>query len=207
MDTLAYWMAHYIAELIQAVEVAGEEERPSRMSEAAGAILRLWKHRREFPHGRRPFEESERICAALESLDLNERSFRYFDSSVMETAEADLGAEADKWLRSVKGIDYSAKLLIRYCLAQAARGALDKSREWVTLAEAAGAKAGTEDLVVRFLSDESDLLDESDPGDSARKEIQDRLERLEAFGQMAASLAGELRARLQNTPASHSPEA
>jgi hypothetical protein len=62
----------------------------------------------------------------------------------------------------VSGLDYSAKLLIGYCLAEAARAAADKSKEWVKLAEAAGTEDDVSEIVIRFVSTSADLGKEPD---------------------------------------------
>src|SRR5262249_1554821 len=68
-DTLARWMAHYVAELMHGVESAQGEDRLAKMRVCGDAILNLWRHRHELPSGKRPFEEMEPILRALESLD------------------------------------------------------------------------------------------------------------------------------------------
>jgi hypothetical protein len=138
VDTLARWMAHHIAELIQAAEAANGEERQAKMAACASAILDLWEHRGRFPNGMRPFEELDPILRTLEGLDLNADTLRYYRSQREMIDENREGAEAGRWLNIAKGLDYSARVLIRYCLACAAESALDKSKEWVALAEAAG---------------------------------------------------------------------
>jgi len=94
-------------------------------------------------------------------------------------------------------MDYSARILIRYCLARAAETSVDKSREWVAIAEAAGADEGIDLVLVRALSDEIDILNKAAPRDRTRERIEDRIKRLESFQEMAATVATELRAQLE----------
>src|SRR5680860_1410314 len=77
-DTLGRWMAHYIAELILDAETAASEERIKKKLRCAKAILEFWKHRRDFPDGKRPFEDVEQILRILESLDPKCDTPRYF---------------------------------------------------------------------------------------------------------------------------------
>jgi hypothetical protein len=194
--TLGRWMAHYIAELILNAEEAGAEERPVKMKACCDAILSLWKHRHELAV-ERPFEELEPILSALDSLDPDSQMPRYF-RMVREAAEgAEEADETKSWLKLAHGLDYSARLLIRYCLTQAAQRALDKSLEWVTLAKAAGADDLPESPVIRMIADESALLRATDLDDDERVRLEERIERLEEFSQMAATYATEMRRLLR----------
>jgi hypothetical protein len=98
----------------------------------------------------------------------------------------------------VDGLDYSAKVLIGYCLAQAARAAADKSKEWVKLAEAAGADDGASEIVIRFVSSAADLDEEPDIDAQARRQLEGRLSRLEGFTQLVEGLASQWRQQLQS---------
>src|ERR1035437_5611721 len=110
VDTLARWMAHYIAELIQAAEAATSEARPARMAECAAAILDLWKHRSHVPHDRRPFEDLEPILNALQSLDPASDRRRYYYQTLQEADEGEDRSEVQQWLRIVDQLDDSAKI-------------------------------------------------------------------------------------------------
>ena len=197
MDALARWMAHYVAELIQTAEAENGAERQAKMAACATAILELWKHRGRFPNGMRPFEEIDPILQALESLDLNSDQLRYYRSQLHTTDEHADGAEARRWVEVAKGLDYSARMLIRYCLACAAERALDRSEEWVALAEAAGADEGVEFPTIRFVSSEAELLRAEDPDDKQRKMIEDRIARLEGFQKISSEVVAHLRERLK----------
>jgi hypothetical protein len=202
VDTLACWMAHYIAELIQAAETATAEERPAKLKQCADGILDFWKYRFELPSGKRPFEDFETILKALESLDPSEDRRRYFRAARLEVDVAEEHTATRKWLETADGLDYSARVLIRYCLARAAESVLDKSRERVALAEAAGIADPLEFPVIRFVAAESDLLNAAEPDDTERKTIEDRIKRLETFTRMAADLAADLRRQLEKASAS-----
>lgn len=201
VDTLSRWMAHYIAELIKEAETAKVEERPAKLAKCADAILKLWERRHQLPNGKRPFEDLEPILRALESLDPADDTPRYFRPQRMAAKRTKQNAETSKWLELADGLDYSAKILIRYCLTQAAQNALDRSKDWVVLVEAAGLEDNIDLPVIRFITDESDLLKASEPNDRARKLLEDRINRLDGFKKMAASLASDLRRQLKETHA------
>jgi hypothetical protein len=195
VDTLGRWMAHYIAELIYDAENATAEERPLKLQICSDAVLQLWQHRHELPNGKRPFQELESILKALEDLDPDSGSPRYFRSIRNATGlTEDADAEAMLWLKLVDGLDDSAKLLIRHCLLKAAQTSLDKSARWVALAEAAGAPNGIESSLVRVLVNDHSLLHELDEEKAAREIKLDRTARLESFVALAQALISELNA-------------
>lgn len=197
VDTLGRWMAHYIAELIQNAEKASAEERTVKMQACCDAILNLWKHQHTLPNGKRPFEELEPLLRTLESLDPEVDTPRYFRSRRDAVDDAEESDETKSWLKLIDDLDYSARILIRYCLTQAAQTALNKSVEWVTLAESAGADKTAEYPLIQVISDEDSMLKASDPGEKERKRIEDRIERLEAFAKMAMAVASELQQEVQ----------
>lgn len=197
-DTLSHWMAHYIAELIDGVEAASAEERTEKSAKCAEAILSLWKHRHELPSGKRPFEDVESILRSIESLDPADDTPRYFRSVRNANDITEDNSEVTKWLELADGLDYSAKLLIRYCLMQASQDALDKSKEWVKFAEHAGLEDEIDLPVIRFITDESELTKLNEPGERERKLLEDRINRLDSFKEMADALATDLRLKLSH---------
>lgn len=199
VDTLGRWMTHYIAELIDGAEKARPEERPAKMQKCCEAILTLWKHRHMLPDGKRPFEELEPILRALESLDPEDNTPRYFRSVRNAASVVEENGEAETWLNIIDGLDYSAKILIRNCLTQAAQNTINKSAEWVALAEAAGADEGIEFSLIRVIIKEDSMLKESDPGEEVKKRIEDRIERLEKFAKMAMAVVSDLRQEISQT--------
>lgn len=196
VDTLGRWMAHYVAELIHNAESAAAEGDPSKQERCASAILELWRHRFDLPNGTRPFEDVEPILRALESLDPCEETPRYFRQPRAMAADAEGDTTTEKWLRIADGIDFTARQLIRYCLARASQSAADKTEEWVAAAEAAGFEDDMDVRALRVLIVESDLSAEDAPQEAERKQIEERLSRLEAFQELAATLAEELRSKL-----------
>ncbi|HEY0682997.1 MAG TPA: AVAST type 3 anti-phage protein Avs3b [Steroidobacter sp.] len=198
VDTLGRWMAHYLAELIEKAENAAGEDKNSIEKECFDAILKLWQHRAELPDGKRPFEDMEPILRAVETLDPRGETRRYFRSARPPKEEANQPPEVKAWLDMISGLDYSARVLIQYCLAEAARSAVDRSQEWVKLAEAAGADEGPMAVVIRFVSSDS----EPDAGAAAREQLEDRIGRLAGFIKLAETMRRDLNARLDKLPPS-----
>jgi hypothetical protein len=200
VDTLGRWMAHYIADLIAKAESAPEEEKSASKKACFDAILALWKHRAELPNGKRPFEDLEPIIRAIESLDPDDNTPRYFRSIQSPQRQNKEKSEVDQWLDMVRGLDFSAKSLIGYCLGEAARAAVDKSQEWVKLAEAAAMEDGGAEIVIRFLSSNADLGNRPDANIEIGRQLQDRIKRLEGFTKLAEAVLDDLRARRKALP-------
>ncbi|KZK75246.1 MAG: hypothetical protein A3K90_04240 [Pelodictyon luteolum] len=200
VDTLDRWMAHYIADLIVKAENATDEEKSLAEQNCFEAIMVLWKHRAELPNGKRPFENLEPVIRAIESLDPENETPRYFRSSRWPNEKNTEQSEADSWLAMVDGLDYSAKVLIGYCLSEAARAAVDKSVEWVKLADAAEAEQGVPEIVIRFVSSNADLGKDLYPNADVRRRQQEKIKRLEGFMKLAESVASDLKAKLESFP-------
>jgi hypothetical protein len=198
VDTLGRWMAHYIAELITKVEHASGDDKIAMRRECFAAILTLWKHRAELPNGKRPFEDIEPIMRAIESLDPESFMPRYYRGARPPMGETAETPDQQKWLRLVDGLDYSARALIGYCLAEAAEAALDKSKAWVQHAMAID--DGAPELVIRFVSSAHDVNKAQDPNEEVRLLLQDRIKRLRGFLHIADSLASTLEDRLEALP-------
>lgn len=196
VDTLGRWMAHYLSELIQEAEVATGDDRLAKQAQLRDAILALWAHRFELPSGKRPFGEFEPILRALESLDPESETSRYFSTSRAPGSESSESEETRQWIELARGLDYASKILIDHCLISAAGSALDKSQEWVKLANEAGIGDSFEFRVVRIVSNQRDLMNETDLNARKRSILSDRHKKLEGFLSLASMLADDIKARL-----------
>ncbi len=199
VDTLGRWMTHYVAELIHGAETAKEEDKDEKRSQCASAILELWDHHSTMPRGRRPFQDFEAILRALESLDPKNAESRYYWSVRNEAAKEQKNAESTAWLGIADGVDHTARLLIRYCLACAARDVADKSKEWVALAQAASVTDDVYLSVIRLITHEVELNDEDVVTDENRNVIENRIKKLKEFENLAATLSDHLQAKLDIT--------
>ena len=197
VDTLGRWMAHHVAELIENAEFADGEPKNEAQRKCLDAILALWRHRAELPNGKRPYEDLEVVIRAVQSLDPEDSTPRYFRNTPRAEADNDENNETKSYLEMVAGLDYSAKILIGFFLAEAARATADKSKEWVTLAEAAGADDGVSEIVIRFVTGNDDLRKEIDESADSRRVLQERISRLEGFIKLSYAVVEHLKSRLQ----------
>src|SRR4051812_34460979 len=157
-DTLSRWMAHYIAEKIDEAGSAEGDRKRAAMRECCSAILKLWEHRSSFPTGRRPFGNFESLFETLSSLNVDDRTARYFRTARMAAAGDNVVSESQQWLNAAAGLDDAARVLIRYCLAVAAEKAVNKSRNWIRLIEALDRPKGFDVQIVHFVTNDVDAL-------------------------------------------------
>ena len=200
VDTLGRWMAHYIAELIDAVENVPPDERAASKKRCFDAILELWSYRAELPNGKRPFEDLEPIIRALEGLDPDDEKPRYFRSVRSAIVETDEEPQTRPLIEFVCSIDSTARILIGDALAEAARSSIDKSKEWVALLEKAEIDVGVIDSVIQFVLSKADKEMKPDLNGLERELLQNRIKRLEIFTTMATTVRDSLRTRLETLP-------
>jgi len=145
------------------------------------------------------------MLRALQSLDPSNESRRYFRLPQIETDEK---SESQQWIDTADSIDRAARTLVQHCLARAAESTSADSKEYLALAEAASLKADIDLVIIRLLTDESDLLKAQHLTERARKLIEDKLSRLKGFTDFAVAVASDLRQQLDSTPSSEdiSPE-
>ena len=199
VDTLGRWMAHYIAEKIEAAECAADNVRDQKMSECRDVILKLWAHRSELPNGQRPFKEFERLFRALRSLDLDDPTPRYLPQASVAVEQDEESDATKRWLKKASAIDYAAKALIRYCLANAVQDAVDKSRDWIALAETIAKDEETDIRAIRAIVEGAEFLKAENPNDEARARMEELVDKLEAFTAASFELSSHLRAQLDQT--------
>jgi len=135
-DTLARWMAHYVAELLVRAEHAPPSKREKAQELCACAILDLWGHARAFPTKRKAFESIDQVIEIIESLHPDGEP--HYRNSLWRAldARADSGdGEVEEWLTTALGIDAAARNLIHHVLAQASCAAGRHSAEWLELAQ------------------------------------------------------------------------
>ncbi|MGE7981832.1 hypothetical protein [Solibacillus sp. NPDC093137] len=182
VDTLARWMAHYIAEQIILVEKKSGEEKKLVEEQCLDMILKLWSHRARFPNGVRPFENFESIFNTLSRLNPESKESFFFNNKYIK--EKEFSKEVQDWLDIANEIDKIARVWIKFALNQAALDASDESTsEWlkkVTLFE-----EKNDSLLIRLLRDDVYFDEETKNVTSNNKEqIQHNIEILEKFNEL-----------------------
>lgn len=198
-DLLSAWMAHRIAELMDAAGQASLDCKTAAEEACSKAILELWKHRSALRCDFSPVRELEPILRTLASLDVERTRHRYFPNGLVGAETGEVGEATKQWLDLAVGVDYTARLLVQFALRNAAEDAVSKAAPWVELARQAGADEDAVGVVVKFLLEETKIDDSQKDVDDSK--LRDRLSRLEAFSQLATEFAKDLRARLASDDA------
>lgn len=200
VDTLGRWMAHHIAELINEAESASSDERIGKMANVREAVLALWVHRHALPSGQSPFASMEPILNALESLDPDTARFRYFSPSHAPSDSDNESEEVQTYVEMAKAVDRASKVIVSFCIAEAAQRALDSSKEWVQLASKAEADEGFDITLIRIIADRSDLMKAPNPATKRRRILNDRKQKLEEFLIGASEILESIDAQLGELP-------
>ena len=207
VDTLARWMAHYIAEQMTIAENATGDDKIRAEQHCFETILKLWEHRSSLPNGRRPFESFEPIFQTLERLDPENKQPYYFNNIIGNSSEHDktckVSASVEQWLDVAAGIDRVVRIWLDYVFKQAALCATDEHTiEWlknhVNLHEFDDAST-----IIRLIPDNFLNSDEASPKNFQQKRtkiINDRIQDLEAFSDFNQKLLSILRKELEDMP-------
>ena len=142
VNTLAKWMAHYIAELIEEAQTAPPERADAARAKCFETILALWRHQAE--EGRvRPQLSTYGEMAELLDRFLHAEEPYYFRQT---------GPLKNELLEEARQIDSAARMIIRFLLSQASERVDDRERGWIDLATRLppDAQEGLPVIVVRF---------------------------------------------------------
>lgn len=126
-NTLARWMAHYIAEQMMLAETTVGSEKAVAEANCFNTILKLWKHRSSMPVGMRPFEEFDAIFRVLERLDPQGSGGFYrelWESQVVPEPDS-----IESIASMIMAVDKAARVLIEQAVSLAACSACDEADE------------------------------------------------------------------------------
>jgi hypothetical protein len=118
VDTLGRWMAHYIAEKIEAAKNAEEALRPAAEAECAKAIIDLWQHRWKIQDRHQPLKDFSRLLELLRQIDPETFDPYYYRFPPERKKEED-----NAWLTVAYDIDKAARVCLKYMLNKAAEAA------------------------------------------------------------------------------------
>lgn len=189
-NTLARWMAHYVAELMVRAKHAAPPECHEAQRLCARAILDLWAQARAFPRRKAAFESIDRVIEAIESLHPD--SGPHYRNELWRTlhARATSGnSEVDELLAAALGIDGAARNLIYHVLAQAAQVAQRDSAEWLELAEHLDEEDPLTELRIRIvMAGQREAQREDHP----MEQLEQRIAQLEYFESATQALKASL---------------
>lgn len=204
VDTMARWMAHYIAEKMVIAKKSKGKDKSQAEQECFDAILRLWQHRSHMPEGHRPLENFELIFQALPRLN-PDNSLPYFFSK--PDLASDKSKKANKksknvqgWLDVALGIDKTARVWLEYVFRQAALNAVDaKTLSW--LVDAEGLPESKDISIVVHLLRGKYTDENEDPIEKARQirkeELEARIKQLDGFNNFNEMVRAALESELK----------
>lgn len=196
-DTLCRWMAHYIAEKIKEAETASPEERQEKLAECCSEILKLWSQHTDLPAAKRPFRNFDPVFRVLMSLDPASTSSRYFD--VLKDEELCESEDTRQWLDRASSVDKAARLLIRFCLANAAETALNKESEWVKHASKTPTVSAENIQVITELAEYVKNFAPKSLEAVKQESIEQLISDLEDLNKLTLDFRDQLKSRLEET--------
>jgi hypothetical protein len=202
VDTLARWMAHYVAEKIVAAESIVGNEKAEIERQCFEIILKLWQHRSYYPGGIRPFENFDSILNTLDRLNPeNKNSFYAFglDDNFTRSKKRKKKDDVQEWLDVTLEIDKAARELISFTMNQAAQFASDdRTEKWLTNAIKL---MDDRDLEIIFHILEKDASDD-DKGEQEQlledqlDSLKSKVERLDYFKRISDNLRADLASKI-----------
>lgn len=197
VNFLGRWMAHYLAELLEASKAGPIEAREETKAKAALLIIELWRHRSELPDASRPFREFDAVLNTLSSLDLSPSIRRYY-----QVWETDAGPKPSKqdapWLETMSAVDRGARAIIDYCLSAITDKYAEPGQKWIAAADEAGQGEGVDSEVIRKILATQEMPPGSDPNEVKRKKIRTLINALDGLETIAKELSAQLRSELSS---------
>jgi len=199
VDTLGRWMTHHVAQLIHDAESLDKQPDKSVAEDRCrAAILELWTHIAVSALGPKLLDDVEPIVQTLNSLNPDHSAHYFYQNAQNAVDSSDLTEEAKSWLTISRGLDYTARLLIKFCLAKAAEETRNKNSEWIKLAEDA---FNVEYPVIRIItaaaSDAPDAVDLAEEEKNEKlAQLEERLDRLRGFKELAEKMETEISSQI-----------
>jgi hypothetical protein len=206
VDTLARWMAHYLAELLVNARMNKHELKDERNAEIFKLILELWKHRQYLPEKSRPFREFQPVCRVLDSLDLDTSRPRYFNYIGDLLTEEKINTSTNTHLTAIRAIDRSARLLIQFVIQLATEQKAEAGIEWLNTAKLAGIPDDDEMVAVRFVVAGGDIHQAPNVNAERLQKINRALAALDIFTKTAPLLRNSLKITRETIPRTAVPE-
>ncbi|MBI5849357.1 MAG: hypothetical protein HZB31_15670 [Nitrospirae bacterium] len=208
VDTLARWMAHYVAEQMTIAENSTGGDKEEAEQRCFETILKLWQHRSSLPTGHRPFESFEPIFRALTRLDPENSNPYFYALSNLRPSESDNSIEDSdaikQWLDIARGIDQAARIWLEYVFYQAALNATDeKTIKW--LQNAVGPFEGDDiSIIVQLVQAEPE--NEGKEQQDKKEELESRIKQLDAFNDFSQNLRAAFSNELKGITENNSSE-
>ncbi|MFS0711815.1 hypothetical protein [Brevundimonas phoenicis] len=180
-DLLQRWMAHHVAELMDAAAAPGASDDDK--ARCRDAVLALWAHRNDLPEAVRPFRNLAVVVRTLERLDPAWKGNLYLPPEM---------PPANDPLRAALAIDKSAREAIALCLEDALATLRDEDRAMVEAASALDLSGPEFPFLEIILSAEREPAEKR----ARRRSLQSQLEAARTLKREADRVSRRIRAEL-----------
>lgn len=193
-DLLTQWMAHMIAERIDATEKASNEDKVAAQDACQQAIFNLWERRNSIPLEARPLQELEPLIHTLDSLNVDSAvRYRHFQERPSDEEMDAVEGSAKNFLELARRLDYSARVLIHFLISSAAKDAAEQAIPWLEALAKAGADSR---YVLPYVQFALNGPGAHEANERELKSLAEKIEHLESFSNIATGVATELRSRM-----------
>lgn len=218
VDTLAKWMAHYVAEKISLAEKLSGDKKKQAKEECFEIISKLWEHRWSIPHNKPFLQDFEPLFETLNKLNPN-KDVPFFlppqfiletekEIKTSETNEIDIESDEAKdenlnpqtYLNSALKVDKLAKSLIISLLKQGVSCIKISAEREELIRNSIEAIDYPESRIIRITSDYSKSLEsqkeEANETQNRITEVKSKIDELEELTTIIKSLASRYRKEL-----------
>jgi hypothetical protein len=194
VDTLAKWMAHYVAEKIELVENLTGKEMKRAQKECFETILKLWEHRWSIPRGKPFLKDFESLFETLEKLNRNKGTPFFVPPEIQfdfkGKNDKEYTNEAKSHFDTALRVDRIARSLICDLLNKAVSGLELTGKRRELMRNAIDLIDYPDTRIIRFISnyDELQEIKEDDETKKRINDLQKRINDLEEFSSIRDSL-------------------
>ncbi len=190
VDTLAKWMAHYVAEKIELAEKLSGKKKKLAQEKCFEIILKLWKHRWSALRGNSFLRDFEPLFDTLEKLNPNREPPFFFSTGIQPDFNRENGEEdsnqVNNYLDAALRVDRIARSIIYDLLHQAVSGLkLTENREKLIRNASDLIIDYPDTRIIKFISYNDDDVNETK---ERINELMKRIKELEEFDSLKDSL-------------------
>ncbi len=201
VDTLARWMAHYLAQKIEQVETLSGEAKKKAEQECFDTILKLWEHRSSASRGNSFLSDFDALFETLQKLMPHGQYHFYipsiiqglFDDEEYITEGKDGTNESKSHFSIALSVDKLARTLIADLLAQGITNIDMAEEKKKSINDAIDLIDYPDTRIIRFTTDYAESMQAQENEDKEEmkekiRELQEKINDLEKFDSIKNSL-------------------
>ena len=202
VDTLAKWMAHYVAEKIELAEKLTGNKKKNAQRECFEIILKLWEHRWIASRGNSFLKDFESLFETLEKLNPNKETPFFIPPEIQfdinEEIEKNNTHEAKNHFSSALKVDQFARSIISDLLHHAVSKLKLTKQKKELIRNATDLIDYPDTKIIRFTSnyDEFQKNDEDNETEERINKLTKKIKDLEEFNSLKNSLLDKYKKEL-----------